>query len=84
MGDSMDTTLCTDELDDVHIPQISEDAGSQADWDPNQATSSRPQGAQMLAYGLSSPITGSLRTVMADTQASLHLALKAWVNSKFE
>ncbi|KAL3160641.1 hypothetical protein ABBQ32_010564 [Trebouxia sp. C0010 RCD-2024] len=66
----MDTTLCTDEIDDVHIPQLSDDAGSQGEWDPHQATSSRPAAAVASPRVLSSPITDSLRTAMADTQGS--------------
>ena len=70
-GDSLDPTLCTDDIDDVHIPQISGDAGSQGEWDPNQATSFRPRPAQQIFYPQSSPVTESLRTVMAGTQACL-------------
>lgn len=29
--DSTDPTLCTDEIDDIHIPQISDDAGSEGE-----------------------------------------------------
>ena len=67
----MDTTLCTDEIDDVHIPQFSDDAGSQGEWDPHQATSSRPAAAVASPRVLSSPITDSLRTTMVDTQVQL-------------
>ena len=69
--DSFDLTLCTDDIDDVHVPQISDDAGSQGEWDPNQATSSPPFLRQHPPYGLSSPITSSLRTALADTQVML-------------
>ena len=74
LGDSLDITLCTDEIDDVHIPQFSDDAGSQGEWDPNHATSSRPTAAVPSPFTLSSPITDSLRTANADTQ------VKALVN----
>lgn len=67
-GDSLDITLCTDEIDDVHIPQFSDDAGSQGEWDPNQATSNRPTAAVSPPFTLSSPITDSIRTAHADTQ----------------
>ncbi|KAL3139420.1 hypothetical protein ABBQ38_003751 [Trebouxia sp. C0009 RCD-2024] len=66
----MDTTLCTDEIDDVHSPQFSDDAGSQGEWDPHQATSSRPAAAVASPRELSSQITESPRTAMADTQGS--------------
>lgn len=68
--DSADPTLCTDEIDDVHVPQISDDAGSEGEWDPHQATSSRLPSVRQPPYGLSSPLTSSLRTVMADTQVN--------------
>ena len=74
LGDSLDVTLCTDEIDDVHIPQFSDDAGSQGEWDPNHATSSRPTAAVPSPFTPSSPITDSLRTANADTQ------VKALVN----
>lgn len=67
----MDTTLCTDEIDDVHIPQFSDDAGSQGEWDPHQATSSGPVAALASARMLPSPIADSLRSAMADTQVKL-------------
>ena len=70
-GDSMDTTLCTDEIDDVHVPQLSDDAGSQGEWDPLQASSSRPAAAVQCPLSLSSPIAESLRTPVADTQVRL-------------
>lgn len=73
-GDSLDVTLGTDDIDDVHIPQfIADDAGSQGEWDPNQATSSRAMAAVPSSFTLSTPITDSLRTVTADTQVSLTL-----------
>ncbi|KAL0043132.1 hypothetical protein WJX79_010176 [Trebouxia sp. C0005] len=68
--DSFDPTLCTDDIDDVHIPQISDDGGSQGEWDPNQATSSPPFLHQQPPHGLFSPIISSLRTALADTQES--------------
>ena len=72
-GDSLDITLCTDEIDDVHIPQFSDDAGSQGEWDPNQATSNRPQAAVPSPFMLSSPITASLRNAIVDSQVKAHV-----------
>ena len=71
LGDSMDTTLCTDEIDDVHVPQLSDEAGSQGEWDPLQASSSRLAAAVQYPLGLSSPTAESLRTPVADTQVRL-------------
>ena len=69
---SNDLTLCTDDIDDIHLPELSGCVGSQGEWDPNQATS-RASLREPCPWDPSSPITGSLQTVLADTQASCPL-----------
>ena len=43
MALSSNPTLCTDDIDTVHMPVFScDDVGSQGEWDPDQANSPEP------------------------------------------
>lgn len=74
---SSSATLCTDDIDTVHMPVVSRDGmDSQGDWDPDHATSREPASDVSSAH-LGSGEVKILRDHAFGTQVGLPAPLAA-------